>query len=208
MSASALARRGILVTAFAAVAALAACGGGGSGGGGTAYTPPSSNPSPTSPPTSTQQVISMALPQSTIGQVTDPTWGLVGGFTQSTGSQVLAFAPGAQVMLKNLATSIPHTLDVIASGVTPGAPFPSLSPSLSAAGGSTIGAGFASGSLNGGQLAGPFTLAQGTYFIGCAYHYLSNAMRDVLIVQAGAAPGPQATPPPSGGGNPCPGGYC
>ncbi|TAM58313.1 hypothetical protein EPN52_11130 [bacterium] len=194
----------------ACIAALAACGGGGSSG--SAYSPPQMGTpptsSPTSMPTSTQQVISLALPQSTIGQVNDPTWGLIGGYTQSTGSQVLAFAPGSQVMLRNLASSTPHTLNVIASGVTPGTPFPATAPSLNASGGSTIGSGFASGSLNGGQLAGPFTLTQGTYYIGCAYHYASNGMRDVLIVQTGAVPGPQATPPPSGGGNPCPGGYC
>lgn len=213
MSVLALARRSIPAITLAAIASLAACGGGGSSGSGSTYTPPSSNPMAsnppaTSPPVSTQQVVSMALPQSTIGQETDPTWGLIGGFTQTTGSQVLAFAPGSQVMLKNLASNVQHTLDVIASGVTPGMPFPSTSPSLNAAGGSTIGAGFASGPLNGGQLAGPFTLAQGTYYIGCAFHYLSNGMRGVLIVQANATPGPQATPPPSGGGNPCPGGYC
>ncbi|TAM91635.1 hypothetical protein EPN42_02990 [bacterium] len=210
MSVFALARTGIPVIAFAAVAALAACGGGsgGGGGGGTAYTPPSNNPPATNPPVSTQQVVSMALPQSTIGQETDPTWGLVGGFTQTTGSQVLAFAPGSQVMLKNLASSTQHTLNVIASGVMPGMAFPSVTLSTSAAGGSTIGSGFASGALNGGQLAGPFTLAQGTYYVGCAFHYLTNTMRDVLIVQANATPGPQATPPPSGSGNPCPGGYC
>jgi len=205
MTAPALTKIGGPALAFVVIAALAACGG---GGGGTVYTPPAPGPS-----TSTQQVIGLALPQSSIGVEPDPTWGAVGGFTQATYSQVLAFAPGAQVMVKNLgsgASAQPHTLDVIASGVTPGMAFPA-SPSLSpnAAGGSSIGSGFASGTLTAGQLLGPFTLVQGTYFIGCAYHYVSNGMRDVLIVQPAAAPGPQATPPPSGGGgNPCPGGYC
>ena len=202
MSAFALAKRGIPAVTLVAIASLAACGG---GGGGSSAAPPSNNlatNSPaTSPPVSTQQVVSMALP-SAIGQVTDPTWGAIGGYTQGTASQVLAFAPGAQIMLKNLASNLQHTLNVIASGVTPGTGFPA-NPTLSfvAAGGSTIGTGFASGTLNGGQLAGPFTLAQGTYFIGCAFHYISNGMRDVLIVQAGATPGPTSgspSGPPSG----------
>ncbi len=56
---------------------LAACSGGGSslgagGGGGV-------NPPPTAAPTqgpSTQQIISLALPSTSIGQVVDPTFGL------------------------------------------------------------------------------------------------------------------------------------
>jgi hypothetical protein len=69
--------------------------------------------------------------------------------------------------------------------------------SLTAAGGSTIATGFTTGTVNGGALIGPFTLTAGTFFVGCAYHYVSENMRTVLVVAANATPGPQATPPPS-----------
>jgi len=175
---------------------LAACSGGGSslgagGGGGV-------NPPPTAAPTqgpSTQQIISLALPSTSIGQVVDPTFGLVGGYTQSTYSQVLAFVPGAQIMIRNAQlSSAPHTL-----GDTGGSSFPigqpaTLSPTASASG--TFSSGWQSGNLNPGQLIGPITLTAGTYFIGCAYHYASNTMRDVLVVAAAATPGPQATQAP------------
>ncbi|MDE2573592.1 MAG: hypothetical protein KGM44_13845 [bacterium] len=205
MNASRLGKIGVPFVALTVLAALAACGGGGGGGtttygGGTAVNPPA-----TQAPTSSQQVIGMALPQSSIGTVSDPKFGVVGGYTQASFSQVLAFAPGTQVMLRNLAGTTQHTLNVLS---TSGFPPPGTAISTSASGGSTLSAGYASGTLNGGQLVGPITLTAGTYYIGCAFHYTTNAMRDVLIVQANATPGPQATAPPSGGGNPCPGNYC
>ncbi|HVA38854.1 MAG TPA: hypothetical protein VNJ51_14710 [Candidatus Dormibacteraeota bacterium] len=206
MKVPALSTIGAPLAALTLLSLLAACGGGGSGGmyGGSTVTTPYVSPTPAA--TAQPQVIGLALPQSTIGTVTDPTFGVIGGYTQSTYSQVLAFVPGSQVMLRNLAASTPHTLDVIgnAAGGFPSSPALSTTP----AGGSTLTAGYASGTLNGGSLIGPLTLAQGTYFIGCAFHYATNAMRDVLIVQPNATPGPQATPPSSGAVIPCPGNYC
>jgi hypothetical protein len=41
-------------------------------------------------------------------------------------------------------------------------------------------------------------LEKGKYLIGCAYHYklaFPYKMRDVLVVEKGATPGPQATAP-------------
>lgn len=64
--------------------------------------------------TAQPQVIAMALPGgSAIGQETDPTYGLIGGYTQSIYSQVLAFAPNSQVMIANGQIGVPHTLDVV-----------------------------------------------------------------------------------------------
>jgi predicted lipoprotein with Yx(FWY)xxD motif/catechol 2,3-dioxygenase-like lactoylglutathione lyase family enzyme len=155
-------------------------------------------PTPTNTPTpSTQQVIGMALPTGTMGSLTDPTYGLIGGYTQATSSQVLFFAPSSQVMLKNLSNGDVHTLNVI-NTTGPFPANPALSPTAS--GGSTLSAGFASGSVNSGALVGPITLQTGTYWIGCAFHYASNSMRDVLIVGTSGAPGPQATPNPTTSG--------
>jgi hypothetical protein len=181
-------------------ASLAACGGGGggsTGGGGGVVNPPVVTPVPTATPVSTQQVVTMALPSTAMGAVNDPTFGPVGGYTQALYSQTIAFAPASQIMVRNgQASAVPHTLGVVSTSASSG--FTANPPlSLSASGGSTIGAGFNTGTINPGALAGPFTLATGTYWLGCAYHYSSDTMRTVLVVAAGATPGPQATPSPT-----------
>ncbi|HEX3550265.1 MAG TPA: hypothetical protein VHT53_07820 [Candidatus Elarobacter sp.] len=190
---------GAAAIAVACAAALAACGGGGSSA------PANPNPNPNPNPTqtvSTQQVVAEALPSSAIGAVVDPTFGLIGGFTQNTYSQTLAFAPGSQIMIRNGQTGVPHTFGVDS---TTGFDANGTALSTTASGGSTVGAGFNTGTIAGGGQAGPFTLAAGTYWIGCAYHYVSNSMRTVLQVSASATPGPQATAPP-GTATPAPGG--
>ena len=181
----------VLAAAVVTVAAaLAACGGGG-GGGGTGGGVPPPVPTPTPTPVTSQQVVTMALPTSVMGSRLDPTFGLIGGYTQQTYSQVLAFAPGSQIMVHNGQGATPHTLGVVSTtAFDSGAAL-----NTSATGGSTISSGFNTGTVLGGADAGPFTLAAGTYYIGCAFHYASNAMRTVLLVAAGATPGPQATPP-------------
>jgi hypothetical protein len=188
--------------AVAIAATLAACGGGGGGsapaggGGGGIVTPPVATPTPTPVPAptqtvSSQQVVTMALPTTAMGSRTDSTFGLIGGFTQQSYSQVLGFAPGSQIMVRNGQTGVPHTLGVVSTtSFDAGGAL-----STSASGGSTVAAGFNTGAVNGGATAGPFTLAAGTYYIGCAFHYASNQMRTVLQVAANATPGPQATPP-------------
>ncbi|MBV9102858.1 MAG: hypothetical protein JO060_04655 [Candidatus Eremiobacteraeota bacterium] len=180
---------GATVTALAA--ALAACGGGGSGGGGG--TPPMGGGSPP-PPTS--QVIRVAIPTSAIGTI-QSAFGIIGGYTQSGTSQILGFKPGQQVEIQNAqnsGTGIPHTLgDTGGSSGFPSSP--SLSLQSNTANGGKLTHGFQTGTLQPGELRGPFTLEAGTYFIGCAYHYATDNMRDVLVVAADATPGPAATPP-------------
>jgi hypothetical protein len=181
------------LSALAAIAALAACGGGGSGGGGT---PANNSPNP---PVSTQQVVLIALPTSSMGYETS-SFGLIGGYTQHKRSQTLAFAPGQQVMFKNAqatgAGAPPHTL-----GDTGAQSFISNPPlSTQGTGGSTFGPGYQTGAIAPGNSVGPVTLTAGTYYIGCAFHYSSLGMRDVLTVSPQAAPGPQATTAPGSGG--------
>jgi hypothetical protein len=133
----------------------------------------------------------MAEPDTAIGTVTDPTFGPVAGYTQQSYSQVLGFAPGSQIMIRNGQASVPHTFSVISTTGFIG------TPTATASGGSTIASGFNTGTVNGGALIGPFTLTAGTYYVGCAFHYISEGMRTVLVVAANAQPGPQATPPPT-----------
>ncbi|HEY4442233.1 MAG TPA: hypothetical protein VGN14_17365 [Candidatus Elarobacter sp.] len=193
-------RSALILAAFGCAAALAACGGG-SGGGSAAPagpgTTPVSTPTPTATPAGTAtptptaqpQVITMALPSSVMGSTTSAN-GPIGGYTQTGFSQTLAFAPGSQVMLRNGQATTSHTLNVLSTTAFP------TNPSLSAAAsGSSIDQNFASGAINPDTTIGPFTLTAGTYFVGCAFHYVSDTMRTVLVVAAGATPGPQATPP-------------
>jgi len=177
--------------------ALAACSGGGGGGGGN-------GPMPVQTPTpTTQNQVTMALPTSVIGTTTAGALGAIGGYTQSVYSQTLGFVPGQQIMIKNGQSTTPHTLgDTGASGSFPAGQPATLT--LAGTGSSTLSAGWQSGTINPTQSIGPITLSAGTYLIGCAYHYASNGMRDVLVVAAGATPGPQASPPP--GSTPPPGG--
>lgn len=192
-----LAACSLLLAAFS----LAACGGGGSsysapatvnpGGGGT-----------------TASSIVVALPSGTIGVENDPTFGQVAGFTQSVYSQVLAFAPGTQVTIRN-SSSTAHTFNVLSTTGFPANPTLSTNASGNP---SSLDSSYASGNINPGFTIGPITLTAGTYYIGCAYHYLvAPSMRTALLVSAAATPGPQATPGPTtapGGTGGCSGIYC
>lgn len=181
--------------AVSAIALIAGCGGGGNGGMTAATVVPTATP--TQAATATPQEITMSLPGSTaIGTETDPTFGVVAGYTEQSYSQVLAFVPGAQIMIVNgqaASQGTPHTLNVLSTTAFP------VSPTLTttAGGGSTIAAGFQSGVVSAATTIGPFTLTAGLYYIGCGFHYLSSGMRTVLDVAASATPGPQATPVPS-----------
>jgi hypothetical protein len=188
------------------VAAATACGGGGGGAGNRYGGPPP--PTSTTPPGTTQQVVRAALPSSAIGTENDPTFGLIAGYTQTQTSQVLGYSPGQQVMIENAqstSSGVPHTL-----GDTGGqGGFPqnaNLSMQSNTPNGGTLSAGFQTGTIQPQTMRGPFTLATGTYFIGCFYHF-AEGMRDVLVVAAGAGPGPAATPPPGQTPVPSGGGY-
>ena len=201
----------ILVVALLATSALAACGGsGGSGGGG--YAPPGGGgaapaATPTPVPTLAPLVVGVALPTTGIGSVTDPTFGQVGGYTQSTYSQTLAFPVGSTITVSNLSASTPHTLDVV--GTTG---FPANPALTTTASGGGMSATYASGNIGAGQSVTIALATAGTFYFGCAYHYLSAPqMRDAIQVSNTATPGPQATPNPGlggGGGTGCVGIYC
>jgi plastocyanin len=190
---------------FAGIAALSACGGGGGGGGNNL--PGNGNGNNAPPPSGVgANSVGLALPDGTIGTVNTPPFGVVGGYTQKTYSQVLAFAPGTTITLKNLASGTPHTLNVLSTSAFPSAP----ALSTAASGGTDLAAGYASGSIPPGGTVTVTLSTPGTYYLGCAYHYMDSvSMRDVLMVSSSATPGPQATPQPSGstpGG--CTGSYC
>ena len=140
-----------------------------------------------------KKFIGEELPSEGVGTVTDPTWGKVGGFTQTVKAQVLAFPPGTKLTIKNLSKSIPHTLNVVMKAGKPPAKFPS-NPSLTTQpeGNGILGVGYASGVIEPGKSITVTLSKKGIYLIGCAFHY-SEGMMDVIEVKAGATPGPQGT---------------
>jgi len=132
-----------------------------------------------------------------IGHVFSKKWHAdLAGFTQTHYSQMLGFSPGTKITITNISKgSEDHTLNVIAKRSGPPANFPK-NPKLltSRSGGQTIKVGWRSGIIKPGRSV-TVTLVKGTYLIGCAFHYQSDNMRDVLVVADGAKPGPTATPP-------------
>ncbi len=186
-------QRGSLLWLGLLSVALAACtngGGLGNNGAGGGNGPPSPLPS---------SAIGIGIPTGKIGVENDPVWGSVGGYTQQQTSQVLAFPPGAKITIKNLSSTTPHTVNVIAQTNGPPPTWPK-NPSLtfSPSGNGVLSASYASGSLNPGASVTVKLSNPGIYLVGCAYHYVEFNMRDVIEVVAGATPGPTASPGPGG----------
>lgn len=174
----------------AALAMLIACAAACTNGGGLTASPVSGPPAPLP-----SGGIGIGIPTGKIGVVDDPVWGAVAGYTQKMTSQVLAFAPGAKITLENLSSSTPHTLNVIGSTSGPPPKWPA-NPSLtfSPQGNGVLGTGYASGTINPGHKVTVTLSKPGIYLIGCAFHYVSFQMRDIVQVVAGATPGPTASP--------------
>jgi hypothetical protein len=132
-----------------------------------------------------------------VGHVFSKTWKTdVAGFTQTHYSQTLAFPPGTQITITSISKgSEYHTFNVIAKRSAPPARFPS-NPKLlmTPSSGHKLVVGYRSGVLTPGKSV-HVTLVKGIYLIGCAFHYKSDNMRDVVVVADGAKPGPTATPP-------------
>jgi hypothetical protein len=187
-------RAKVALAAFAiAAATVAGCGGGGGGYGGSGLPGgPGPQPSASAVPT-----ITIVLFSRNVGTVNDPTFGTVQGFTQTTNSQVLGLSPGQQITLKNGDTHI-HTFNVYSSYPTP----PPVGGTLDTSPSNTtaLDVGYRSGPIQPGATTAPLTVTNtsGNLFIACAFHFGSNGMKDGMIVNVGATPGPQATA--AGGG--------
>ncbi|MGB8967018.1 MAG: plastocyanin/azurin family copper-binding protein [Candidatus Cybelea sp.] len=139
--------------------------------------------------------VSEELPSEGLGKVNDPFWkASLGGFTQQNFSQALGFPPGTKLTIKNISGSISHTFNVVMKIKGPPAKFPT-NPKLSfSPSGGPLRAGYASGIIAPGKSVTVKLRKAGTYLFGCAFHY-SEGMQDVIVVKAGATPGPQATAP-------------
>jgi plastocyanin len=195
-----MSRKSIAFALAAAALVLAACGGrygSGAEGGGVATLPGMPDIKMTVVlPNGKKGAIDEELPSEGLGTVEDSFWSAtLGGFTQQKFSQALGFSPGTKITLTNISKDISHTLDVVEKISGPPANFPE-NPNLpfSAKGHGKLGKGYASGILSPGKSVTLKLSKPGIYLIGCAFHY-SDGMRTVLVVEKGATPGPQATPP-------------
>lgn len=161
---------------------------------------------PVALPAFEDMAMTATLPKNTIGEnfpsdlgtYKSPFWrATVGGFTQSKYSQTLGFPPGTKITLRNLSGTTPHTLNVIAEIKKPPAMFPK-NPNLQSSpnGHGILGTGYRSGVIQPGKSVTIELSKPGIYLIGCAFHYVSNGMRDVFVVKDGAKPGQEASPPP------------
>jgi len=180
-----------------AAAALAACAGHYAGNDATSYALPGMPDLKITAklPNGSSNYIDEELPFEGIGTVNDTFWSAtLGGFTQQQYAQALGFPPGTQITLTNISTSIHHTLNVVEAIKGPPANFPSNPKLLTTAHGKFLKTGFRSGAINPGSSVSVLLKKKGIYLIGCAFHY-ADGMRDVLVVEANATPGPQGTPP-------------
>jgi plastocyanin len=152
-----------------------------------------------------KDTIGEELPSEGLGSIKSPKWNAnLGGFTQQSRSQKLAFPPGTKITIRNLSKNITHTLDVVKEISGPPAHFPK-NPNLSikAKGHGKLEAGYASGPIEPGKSVTVTLVKKGTYLIGCAFHY-GLGMHDVITVAKHALPGQQATPLPSTRPSPTP----
>lgn len=135
------------------------------------------------------------LPSEGLGTIHDKFWSAtLGGYTQQQFSQALGFAPRTKLTIKNISTSISHTLNVVKKISGPPAMFPS-NPSLGTTpSGGRLQKGYRSGVIKPGSSVTVTLGKAGIYLFGCAFHYHSG-MQDVFVVHSGATPGPQATAP-------------
>jgi hypothetical protein len=145
--------------------------------------------------------INEELPQDGLGTVHDKYWhNTLGHMSQQQYSQALGFPPNTQVTIQNI-DNVPHTLNVVGKIKGPPAKFPPH-PQMTTgpSGGGVLQKGYASGIIYPGGSVTVTLGKKGIYLIGCAFHYNAKYyphMRDVIVVEPSATPGPQGTAPPS-----------
>jgi plastocyanin len=178
--------------ALATVAAIAAagCSGTAYGGNPNPYRtlPPNPSPSPSIAPG--EQTVGVNL--STEVPTTDATYGRVLGYFNSTGSivttsQVVHLTAATNIVFQNFDSGIPHTASFLGDASASGASFPpSFNGSATQSPANTVisTSNFSSGALNPGSTSLQYNSGPpGFYMFGCAFHYDSNGMRTVIIVQ-------------------------
>ena len=177
---------GITNSNCAAVAHTLGYGGGGGGGGNGSGT----CAAPTSKPAASAQPVGLLLTGEHNMSVAP--YGNVIGFFPGTngnppnGSNVVHLTAMQNVTFTNTeaGAGLPHTASFIQSWGGSFPANPTIPSTASAAGTSISSANFSSGNLNPGQTSAVYSSGSpGMFIFGCAYHYVSNGMRTVVIVQ-------------------------
>ena len=129
---------------------------------------------------------------------------MIGGFTQMTYAQVLAFPPGTKITVHNLSKTTEHTFNVVGKTTKVAGQVPRETAVVHSqrrqVRSSLVSLAARSNQENRSRSR---SQKRGTYLIECAFHY-KEGMRDVLIVEKKAKPGPQGTPIPKQTSNPTP----
>lgn len=119
-----------------------------------------------------------------------PRYGQVLGYFKgktNTTSQVVTLFAATNVRFFNVDTVRPHTLSFLGDATRRSAPWPPTftGSSTQSPAGTAIGTtNFSTGPLNPGTKSLVYTTgAPGFYMVGCAFHYVSNGMRTVIIVK-------------------------
>lgn len=181
---------------------MAGCGGGGyTSLPGTVYHPqpspspsvaPSPSPSigPSPSPSPAAQIIGVNLTNELPDN--DPTYGTLLGYFNSTGSpnnqsSVVDLTAANAVVFEDFDSVNPHTGSFLGDATKNGANFPSSfngSSKKSKAGTIISTTNFSTGNMNPGETSATYNSGSvGFYMFGCAYHYDSNGMRTIVIVQ-------------------------
>ena len=120
--------------------------------------------------------------------IADPNYGFELGYVKGTGTttQTISLPAGEKVQFHNYDT-IAHSAAFLDNATATSAAWPAsfTGSTTQSPTGTAIGtSGWATGSLNPGTSSRIFdTGLPGFYIIGCQYHYVSNEMRTVIIVQ-------------------------
>lgn len=180
--------RSILTLAALGGALIAtACSGGGYGGGGITYGGGGGGggtQSCATSPLSGPITVTAALG---ISSCNDTTAGVVLGFSDSGAkAQVIVVHTNQNIKFHN-GEGFPHSADLLGTFASqsswPGSY--SGAPAASAGGTAISASGFSTGALAGGADSATYTTgsATGMYMIGCRFHYNSNGMRTLIVVQ-------------------------
>ena len=187
MNFSPLARVAAVASLIALAASIAACGssysGGGGGGSGCGY----GGPCPSSPPVATDCSVLAANPVTidlnlSLAVCNDKTYSNVLAFSiDNAHSQIVKIPVGSNVVFMS-GSAAPHSADLLG---TAGFPASDTNPETASPVNADISsANFSTGTLNLGISSANYKAnVAGIYFFGCHFHYASNGMRTVLIVQ-------------------------
>lgn len=119
-----------------------------------------------------------------------PKYGAVQGYfkgKKSMTAQVVTLSANTNVVFQSEDKSLPHTASFLGNATKKSAPWPKTftgSQTASPAGTAIGTTGFSTGALSPGKASAVYsTGAPGFYMFGCAFHYVLDGMRTVIIVK-------------------------